>query len=245
MRSGLWPLPVVATVLLHAAVIAAIVAHFSASKDKTAEPAVISVELIPPPAPPQPQAPPSASTIPPVPAPAPPALPVPKKSSAPKPAARPRAQDRPRATRPAAEAKAPDKPSAPRPAAPDTTPIQPSSRATPADASPPSTPPASPAAPAAPARTAASEASYAATNRKPPYPALSRRYGEQGTVVLRVLVNPDGTAGAVELKASSGYPLLDESARTTVQAWRFNPATSDGRPVAEWYQVSIPFKLQD
>lgn len=74
---------------------------------------------------------------------------------------------------------------------------------------------------------------------------LSRRYEEQGTVVLRVLVQADGTAGAVEIKSSSGHRLLDESARKTVQTWRFNPATSDGNPIAEWYQVSIPFKLQN
>ncbi|MDB5727234.1 MAG: fhaB [Noviherbaspirillum sp.] len=74
---------------------------------------------------------------------------------------------------------------------------------------------------------------------------MSRRYEEQGTVVLRVLVKSDGTAGAVEIKSSSGYPLLDESAKATVRTWRFNPATSDGQPIAEWYQVPIPFKLQN
>lgn len=105
--------------------------------------------------------------------------------------------------------------------------------------------PAPPAPAAAPARTSASDASYAASNRKPPYPRLSRSNEEQGTVVLRVLVKADGTAGAVEIKNSSGYPLLDESARSTVQGWRFKPATADGRPVAEWYQLAIPFTLQD
>lgn len=63
--------------------------------------------------------------------------------------------------------------------------------------------------------------------------------------MLRVLVKADGTAGSVEIKNSSGYPLLDDSARTTVQTWRFNPATVDGKPVAEWYQVAIPFTLQN
>ncbi len=64
-------------------------------------------------------------------------------------------------------------------------------------------------------------------------------------MVLRVLVKAYGSAGAVEVKTSSGYPLLDESARSTVQTWRFNPATIDGKPVTEWYQVAIPFTLQE
>lgn len=62
---------------------------------------------------------------------------------------------------------------------------------------------------------------------------------------LRVFVKAEGTAGAVEVVSPSGYPLLDESAKSTVQTWRFNPATVDGKPVGEWYRVTIPFKLQD
>jgi len=98
---------------------------------------------------------------------------------------------------------------------------------------------------APPTKTSASDATYTSTNRKPPYPRLSRINEEQGTVVLRVLVKADGTAGAVEVKNSSTYPLLDESAKTTVQTWRFKPATVDGKPVAEWYQLAIPFTLQE
>lgn len=64
-------------------------------------------------------------------------------------------------------------------------------------------------------------------------------------MVLRVLVKSDGTAGAVEVKSSSGYRLLDNSARSTVQTWRFNPATVNGKPLDEWYEVAIPFKLQN
>lgn len=96
-----------------------------------------------------------------------------------------------------------------------------------------------------PARTSVTDAAYASTNRKPPYPRISRSNEEEGTVILRVLVKADGTAGAVEIKNSSGHPRLDESARSTVQTWRFNPATVDGKPVAEWYQVAIPFTLQN
>lgn len=87
-------------------------------------------------------------------------------------------------------------------------------------------------------------ASHAATNRKPEYPAMSRRYEEEGTVVLRVQVKADGSAGQVEIKKSSGFPLLDESAKRAVQSWRFNPATVDGKPVTEWYEQAIPFRLE-
>lgn len=100
--------------------------------------------------------------------------------------------------------------------------------------------------PSAPVRTSVSiPASYAASNRKPSYPSLSRQYEEQGTVVLRVFVKADGTAGQIEIKSSSGYPLLDQSAKTAVQSWRFNPATSDGKPAADWFLIPIPFKLQN
>jgi periplasmic protein TonB len=103
----------------------------------------------------------------------------------------------------------------------------------------------SPASPA-PVKTGAYiPADYVASNRKPSYPALSKRYEEQGTVVLRVLVKADGTAGQVEIKSSSGYPLLDESAKSTVRHWRFHPATSDGKPIADWFLIPIPFKLEN
>lgn len=97
-----------------------------------------------------------------------------------------------------------------------------------------------------PVKTAVSlSASYAASNRKPDYPAMSRRHDEQGTVLLRVFVNADGTAGTVQIKTSSGFPLLDQAAREAVQSWHFQPATLDGKPIAEWYQIPIPFTLKN
>lgn len=162
-----------------------------------------------------------------------------------RPAAKPRRTDKPaadkRATSASSEAAEPvAEAPAPAPPAVPALPPAPAASAAPAAAGalPPGPTP-------APARTAASIASYAASNRKPPYPRLSRSAGEQGTVILRVLVQADGSAGAVEIVRSSGYPLLDESARSTVRGWRFNPATVDGKPVAEWYQVPIPFTLHE
>lgn len=96
----------------------------------------------------------------------------------------------------------------------------------------------------APSRTEVSTASYSASNQKPNYPNMSTRLGEQGTVVLRVLVKADGSAGEVEVKSSSSYPRLDQAAIDAVKTWRFNPAKIDGKAIDEWYQVPIPFKLQ-
>lgn len=99
--------------------------------------------------------------------------------------------------------------------------------------------PALPPAPPAPARAA----DYL-DNPKPPYPALSKRLGEEGVVSLRVLVNPDGSVGRLELAKSSGYPRLDRSAIETVQSsWKFEPARQGGGPVAAWVIVPIQFTL--
>lgn len=96
--------------------------------------------------------------------------------------------------------------------------------------------------PATPVRLTAQ---YAASNRKPTYPTLARRHGEQGTVILRIYVTVEGKADQAKVQQSSGYPLLDESAISAVRTWRFQPATVSGQPVAEWYQLAIPFKLID
>ena len=97
----------------------------------------------------------------------------------------------------------------------------------------------------APSKTDVSiPASYSASNQKPIYPNMSKRLGEQGTVVLRVLVKADGSAGEVEVKSTSNYPRLDQAAIDALKTWRFNPAKIDGKATDEWYQVPIPFKLQ-
>jgi protein TonB len=82
-------------------------------------------------------------------------------------------------------------------------------------------------------------------NPKPSYPSLSRRLGEEGTVRLNILVNPDGSVARLELAKSSGYPRLDRSAIDTVQSsWKFEPARQGGMPVAAWVIVPIQFTLR-
>jgi protein TonB len=82
-------------------------------------------------------------------------------------------------------------------------------------------------------------------NPAPPYPALSRRVGEQGRVMLRVLVSAEGNPERVELRASSGFARLDQSALETVRHWKFVPARQGTQPVAAWVLIPIRFTLEN
>ena len=185
----------------------------------------------------------------PKPEPPPPPKPEPPKPEPPKPKPPKPEPVRPEPPRPAPPAPVPTPPPAPSPAVsvPETKPAPQPPEPAPAPAPRPApVPQAPPAPPAPPAKTDVSiSASYSASNAKPVYPTMSKRMGEQGTVMLRVLVKSDGSAANVEVKSSSGFPRLDQSAVEAVKSWRFNPATLDGKPVDEWYQVPIPFKLQN
>ncbi|MCX7897724.1 MAG: energy transducer TonB [Rhodocyclaceae bacterium] len=81
-------------------------------------------------------------------------------------------------------------------------------------------------------------------NPKPLYPPASRRLGEEGRVVLRVHVLPDGRPESIEIKTSSGYPRLDAAARAAVEKWRFIPARRGDEAIAAWVLVPIVFNLE-
>ena len=80
-------------------------------------------------------------------------------------------------------------------------------------------------------------------NPKPDYPALSVRRGEQGQVVLNVLIGVDGKAQKAEVAQSSGFERLDAAALATVQRWRYVPGKRGGVPEAMWFKVPLAFVL--
>ncbi|QPK61506.1 energy transducer TonB [Methylomonas sp. LL1] len=81
-------------------------------------------------------------------------------------------------------------------------------------------------------------------NPAPDYPAQSRQLGEQGRVLLRVLVNAAGVVEQVTLRKSSGYPRLDAAAQDSVKNWRFIPAKRGEQAVVAWVVVPISFSLE-
>lgn len=65
----------------------------------------------------------------------------------------------------------------------------------------------------------------------PAYPALSRRLGEEGKLVLKVELDETGRIGTARIVESSGYSRLDNAALSAVKTWRCRPAIRDGHPV--------------
>ncbi len=73
---------------------------------------------------------------------------------------------------------------------------------------------------------------------RPPYPTISQENGEEGTVVLKIMVSPEGKVTNVGVAKSSGFARLDRAARNAGKSGRFQPSG--------WteYTVPVSFKLQ-
>jgi periplasmic protein TonB len=82
-------------------------------------------------------------------------------------------------------------------------------------------------------------------SHQPEYPAQSRQLGEQGSVILQVLVDLDGSVVDSKLVQSSGSQRLDEAALSGVKTnYRFFPGTIDGKPQQMWFTIKFNWKLQ-
>jgi protein TonB len=81
-------------------------------------------------------------------------------------------------------------------------------------------------------------------NPPPGYPRLSRRNGEQGTVIVRVFISTQGTPEKAEVRTSSGFARLDQAALDAVQRWRFVPGRRQGTPEAMWFNIPVRFILE-
>jgi len=76
------------------------------------------------------------------------------------------------------------------------------------------------------------------------YSMYARQQGQEGQVRLSVVVEANGTLGAVTVVGSSGYPVLDNVARSSVMTWRFQPALKNGVPVVSTLPLVFKFALQ-
>jgi len=82
------------------------------------------------------------------------------------------------------------------------------------------------------------------SNPPPKYPAVARRRGFQGNVVLEVLVGQIGNVIDLRVLSSSGYPILDRAAKSSVKNWTFEPGMRGQKKVKMWVRVPIRFELK-
>lgn len=76
----------------------------------------------------------------------------------------------------------------------------------------------------------------------PEYSDEARRAKFQGSVILALVVGPDGKPHNMRVQRSAGMGL-DEKAMEAVNQWRFQPSMLDGRPVAVRISVEVSFRL--
>ena len=81
-----------------------------------------------------------------------------------------------------------------------------------------------------------------ATVKVPPvYPSVARRLRQQGTVIVRALVDETGTV--TETSLIRGFQHLNQPALEAVKRWKFEPAVKDGKRVKVYTTVAVDFRL--
>jgi len=85
----------------------------------------------------------------------------------------------------------------------------------------------------------------ASSCKRPQYPTASFGAEETGVVLLRFLVDPEGKVAKSIVERSSGYPRLDEAARTALELCKFDPATLDGKATSAWTAIEYVWTIRD
>ena len=81
--------------------------------------------------------------------------------------------------------------------------------------------------------------------KSPVYPKRSWELGQQGTVVLRALINKKSQLVKLEIASSSKYKLLDDAAIAAVKEWRFKPEEYKGQVRKGWIKIPLRFVIED
>lgn len=80
---------------------------------------------------------------------------------------------------------------------------------------------------------------------KPRYPQAARRDGWEGSVLLRIRVETDGSVTVLSV-LEGGRSDIEESAVETVSQWQYSPDRDEnGEPVAASKSIRIKFNLKD
>lgn len=77
------------------------------------------------------------------------------------------------------------------------------------------------------------------------YPSFSKRSGEQGDVVVKLIIDETGSVEEVAMLKSSTFPRLDRAATEIGKRYRFKPFLVNGSPARISTNLLIKFNLKN
>ena len=82
-------------------------------------------------------------------------------------------------------------------------------------------------------------------NRSLKYPQVSRENNSQGRVIIRFIINSDGTVTSPQVVRSSGDFYLDMEAVRVIESMpKWKPGKHKGKPVCVYFTMPIVFSLK-
>jgi protein TonB len=101
-------------------------------------------------------------------------------------------------------------------------------------------------APAAPAAAPTRANGINDTHTTPPYPPSAKKNGQEGVVLLHIMVSAQGDVTGATVSRSSGVPELDQTAVDwVIKHWKYKPATNNGVAVASASDARVVFSLKN
>lgn len=78
----------------------------------------------------------------------------------------------------------------------------------------------------------------------PVYPLAAKHRGIAGKVVIKFIVQVDGSVDGIQVESATPANLFEQSAINAVKKWRFKPGRRHNQPVATRVELPIEFKLE-
>jgi protein TonB len=79
---------------------------------------------------------------------------------------------------------------------------------------------------------------------KPEYPEMARVARVEANVILRAVIECDGSVGEIEvLRCSQPGFGFEEAATNAAAHWRYEPARQNGTPVSVYFSIFVDFSI--
>jgi TonB family protein len=79
---------------------------------------------------------------------------------------------------------------------------------------------------------------------QPNYPPGAQAFGEQGLLILQLVIGADGVVRSPSILKPLGAPTLTYAAMEAVKRWTFEPGMKDGKPVPVIFKLTMEYKLK-